>query len=226
MSITDPHDSSSSDHTGVRAWIKRNPLTALVLSAAVSLIVGLLIGSWATCGQQCGFNAALFGALGTWVGGLGTIGAFAFTAHELITSRRREEKLNKLREEEALIEARKILCYPEAVFEGSKHSDSGEVVGYETVITWVVRNRADFPMTHLRVLAPSGKEIDHRDQLKGRGSLWELSINASDLGVEYDPKTDESLPRVHDKVRVDFTMKNHRFQWHNQQVTPLDRLTP
>lgn len=73
-------------------------------------VIGFVAGGWASCApsEACEFKADLAGALGTWVGGLGTIGALIFAVRAFRSeeaSRRQEERdrlvAERLRREEA-----------------------------------------------------------------------------------------------------------------------------
>lgn len=65
-------------------------------------VLGFIAGGWASCapGAACEFKADLAGALGTWVGGLGTIGALVFAVRAF-----RSEEAARRRDEQVKIEA-------------------------------------------------------------------------------------------------------------------------
>ena len=65
----------------------------LVATLAAVFALGWALGTWSTCrGGACSFDPDLFGALGTWVGGLGTIGALIFAGRQLRADARREKQ--------------------------------------------------------------------------------------------------------------------------------------
>lgn len=57
----------------------------LAVSAGLAcLVAGFVLGQWVACaGESCSFDVDLFGALGTWVGGIGTVLALGFAAVQL-----------------------------------------------------------------------------------------------------------------------------------------------
>lgn len=68
----------------------------------LGIVVGFVAGGYLACApsESCEFKADLAGALGTWIGGLGTIGALVFAVVAF-----RNEEAARRRDEQARIEA-------------------------------------------------------------------------------------------------------------------------
>lgn len=246
MPAPDTRAPATSDRAGLGHQIKKHPFIALGLAIVASLIIGWAVGTWTTCGPRCGFDADLFGAWGAWVGGLATTGAFVFTAHELVSSRRREEKMERLRAEEVLTKARQVLCHLWRYEHGlwwykhglgwyeddlGRHEDGflgwyedplDSLETEELPLLFRMDNYSSSPITDIRVLAGRAKkEIRRRDQLdprdseQGRSSLT-CTIGPTDLGLKYNPEEghlDVDPPSPSVRVRAEFTLEGHRFQW-------------
>lgn len=74
--------STYSPHT----WLRAHPLWSAAIVLFVGWALGWVVGSRAACGPgwaACTFDAALFGAVGTWLGAAGAIGAVVYAAAQL-----------------------------------------------------------------------------------------------------------------------------------------------
>lgn len=83
----------------------------LVGATAAALLFGLgwLAGSWATCRDPgCSFDAQLFEAIGTWVGGLGTVVAVVVATHQLRSTIESSAQESRTTEAEADAAARRV----------------------------------------------------------------------------------------------------------------------
>ncbi|MCK0441289.1 hypothetical protein MUG78_17965 [Gordonia alkaliphila] len=50
--------------------IRAHPIVCLGTALAAGGVCGWKLGTWSTCGEKCGFDTELFGAIGSWVGGV------------------------------------------------------------------------------------------------------------------------------------------------------------
>lgn len=91
----------------------------VLLVSAVGLLClagGFVIGNWAACtGEACSFDVDLFGALGTWIGGAGTVLALGFAGLQLsgdmeerARSRQRDEAAARKAFERAVEDAQRV----------------------------------------------------------------------------------------------------------------------
>lgn len=91
-------------HASDQSWLQRHwrELAWTGVGILIGLVAGFISGGYLACApsESCEFKADLAGALGTWVGGLGTIGALVFAIIAF-----RSEEASRRRDEQSRIEA-------------------------------------------------------------------------------------------------------------------------
>lgn len=96
-------------------WVRNHPIWFAVIASIVACALGWAIGSRSACGpgwESCSFDAALFEALGTWLGAAGAIGAVVHAAAQLRreihnqAEAQQERELNQLARDEQRDEVR------------------------------------------------------------------------------------------------------------------------
>lgn len=149
-------------------WI----VTAAVAGIVIGLVIGWSMGAWATCGARCGFNVALFEAIGTWVGGVGVASVAA--GYAWFRARRDREAALVASENEALALARD--CAIRFTPLGDEHN------GYRSVHIEFENKLSE------RVYAVKLVTVDDEplrvDAQVGPGRAWGTSAQLSALGLE------------------------------------------
>lgn len=166
---------------------------------AVGGTVGWWIGSLAACvdaGVQCSVSVDAVAALGTWVGGLGTVAAVMFAA----ASFRRERQMERDEREEASLRA---------TDHAQRVSVSVSVTDYDEVeirqIAAVVQNpEGEYALTDVRVAIPSAKAVLSTPFLRPgeRTTLsWEFE---PPLGREFGSGAEEVAGRLEGDAVLSF----------------------
>lgn len=159
--------SSAPPPGGSRAsWIGAVPGGVLI-----GLVAGWCLGSWATCGNTCEFDVALFEALGTWVGGVG-VAAIA-GGYALSRSTRDRAAALETAEHDALVLARG--CVIRFVPIGDEHN------GYRR-LSLVFNNTLSEKVHAVSLHASDGSSLQEDAQVNPSRS-WGTAINYSDLGL-------------------------------------------
>lgn len=82
-------------------------LAAAFFGLTVGAALGWWLGSWTSCGDSCEPSVATIEAIGTWVGGLGTVGAVGFAVLAFRTEQRERRAAEQKRREEEHAEREK-----------------------------------------------------------------------------------------------------------------------
>lgn len=169
-------------------------LASALGGALVGLVIGFAAGGYLACAPsiQCEFRADLAGALGTWVGGLGTIGAvvfaiIAFRSEE--ASRRREEQARfDEAERERNVELERRIAERQALQQKREleRRDANLVS-----IAWEFGGGVNATITELRLVVTNGASATSVHHLRGR------SIDYGKIGEAHTVKAGDSHRRIY-----------------------------
>lgn len=208
---------------------------AIVGAVFVGVVIGWLIGSAATCGAGCGFDVALFEAIGTWTGGVGVAlvgGAYA------IYAARRNSRLDKA---EADRRARE-----EAERQEVRERDSARALANMCALRFQPKPGAGpiYDRVHISfqnkidevVFAPTLRGVDgevfQQDGQVAPSRTWGTTIPLSKLGLS-QTFADEVAARqalnddgVKEQLTFEFTIRGYRFVRTGSTVELLSAPTP
>lgn len=215
--------------------IKDRTWLAVAGVAVAGVAVGWLIGSAATCGAGCGFDVALFEAIGTWTGGVGVAligGVYG------IYAARRNSRLDKA---EAARRA-----HEEAERQELRERDSARALATMCALRFQPKPGAGpiYDRVHISfqnkidevvftpTLLGSDGEVFQQDGQVAPTRTWGTTIPLSKLGLS-QTFTDEVAARqalnddgVKEQLTFEFTIRGYRFVRTGSTVELLSAPTP
>jgi len=203
------------------SWMKAHPARTAALIAAVAAVLGWTLGSRAACGTgwgDCSFDTALFEAIGTWLGAIGTVGALLYAARQvkLEVDGRAAERLRHQREEDrehqrSLGEQAEDLADAQMCF--LHLSPTGLQSDSYASVQLRVTNLTERPLANVAVSFDDGR-LDSVDLVVSQAT-WATSAHIGSLGLERLPRQGATrlLEReVEPKVAVEFSLGHRRYR--------------
>lgn len=167
---------------GVRAsW--RPYVAGAVAGLAIGLTLGFVVGNRAGCGAPCGFDVGLFGAAGTWVGGVviaGAVASYTLASQRDAKLARKQaaDEARAARDEAALQEARAL-----AVMCAVRFTPLGdEANGYGRVDITFTNNIGEMVFWP-KLLVGEGLNLGADEQV-WPGRAWGKSTTLKSLGLD------------------------------------------
>lgn len=146
-----------------------------VIGAGALFALGWLAGSWTTCrASGCTFDVQLFEAVGTWVGGLGTVLAVVIATHQLrtvIASSMQENRANEAGAERA---ARRVKFRAKPL---KPHATVYKAVGV------TVTNTSTETLTSLVLRTSDGTILKETEQVDPQRE-WLVTVPAGEVDLD------------------------------------------
>lgn len=242
-----------------RTWLKAHPIKSAAIILIVGWVLGWVVGSRAACGPgwaSCTFDAALFGAVGTWLGAAGAIGAVVYAAaqlrneiHKQVEAQQEREQKQQDRDEqrenirearEQRREAREVEQQRILLEQTSALSTARRCVlrttpknlenTAHTSVTISFTNKTSEDVTDA-VIFLDDEEI-HRADLVAPGMTWGKTYPRDRLGLEQLPKepapaAGEVLNRqLRPRLTFEFSIGIRRYQRVLSDVVEIPWSTP
>lgn len=196
----------------MKTSLRRHVFALLPLALILGGIVGWLIGVSTTCATvTCQFSPDLFGAWGSWVGGLTTATAAGVAAFELWSSR--QDQLASLT---SVARSCALRVKPLSL--------SG---GKFTHLRFYFDNRTSFAVTELAVRNPKGEVLDTAALALPGAQPWGKKLPAERFGLPGPLDESGAVAIVNRDVQpfliFEFTIGRTRFRRVGTTVTRVDR---
>jgi hypothetical protein len=213
---------------------KKNARLILGGVAAATLVGGAVggffVGMNAGCGTACGFDVALFEAIGTWVGGVGVALVAGYYTLSSNAARRTEEAAAKLRKEEKAEAKRARQARALAVMCTLRYEPLGDTENGFRRVSIEFENKLDVPVFWPDIVLSDGTRLGGKDEQVFPGRSWGKDSQLAKLEIEAKYPTELAAREAinatgRDTVVFEFTIRGYRFARTGRKIVALGRVT-
>lgn len=187
-------------------FLRRHSWLAAATAGALLFGLGWLAGTWATCrGSGCSFDSQLFEAIGTWVGGLGTVVAVVVATHQLRSTIESSAQASLSEAAEADASARRVKFRAKPI---KVHAGLYKAVGV------TVTNASTETLTSLVLRSSDGTILEEAEQVDPRRDwLVTVPVDALNLGdLAMDGAEGRVRTEVEHGLELDFDLCGYRYE--------------
>lgn len=194
------------------------------------LALGFVLGMRAGCGNECGFDVALFEAIGTWVGGVGVALVAGYYTLSSNAARRSEEAAAKLRKAEKAETRRAREARTLAVMCALRYQPLGDENNGYTRVSIEFENKLEEPVFWPDIVLSDGTRLGGEDEQVFPERSWGKDTQLAKLEVETKYPTEMAARKAinatgRDTVVFEFTIRGYRFARTGREIVALGRVT-